>query len=111
VNELADFLLARIAEESALATSADHDAQTLRPITDDLPARADDDHRVAHMYRWSPARVLAECQAKRLVAEDYLAQLNSHRSGWDARAPRDYAVRALALPYSDHPDYRQEWRP
>jgi hypothetical protein len=110
VNELAEFLLARIDEEGSLANSAHKDAQTLGPITDDL--RADpDDHRVGHMFRWSPARVLADCEAKRRIVEDYLAQLNSHQSGWDARTPRDYPLRALALPYADHADYRDEWRP
>jgi Family of unknown function (DUF6221) len=110
VNELADFLLARIDEESALAAAADQDAQQLGPITDDLPAGSED-RRVAHMFRWSPARVLAECEARRRIIEDYLAQLDSHRAGWDARTPRDLALRALALPYADHADYRSEWRP
>lgn len=110
MNELADFLLARIDEESALAATADQAAQTLSPITDDLRA-GPEDHRVAHMFRWSPARVLVECEARRRIVEDYLSQLNSHQSGWDARSPRDYPLRALALPYSDHPDYRDEWRP
>jgi hypothetical protein len=109
VNELAEFLLARIAEESALAEAAHRDAQTRGPITDDL--RADpDDHRVAHMFLWSPDRVLAECEARRRIVEDYLAQLDSHRSGWDARTPRDISVRALGLPYTGHPGYRDDWR-
>jgi hypothetical protein len=110
VNELADFLLARIAEESSLAHAADRDARTRGPITDDLSAEPDD-HRIVHMFRWSPARVLVDCEAKRRIVEDYLSQLNSHRSGWDARTPRDYPLRALALPYTDHADYREEWRP
>jgi Family of unknown function (DUF6221) len=110
VNEFADFLLARIADDTSLAVSAGQDAQTRAPITDELTA-GPEDHRVAHMFRWSPARVLAECEGKRRIVEDYLAQLNSHRSGWDARAPRDHALRALGLPYADHPDYRDEWRP
>ena len=110
MSDLADFLLARIQDESALAHSADRDAQTRGPITDDLGADRED-HRIAHMFRWSPARVLEDCEAKRRIVEDYLAQLNSHRSGWDARTPRDYALRALSLPYSDHADYRVEWRP
>jgi hypothetical protein len=110
VNELAEFLLARIAEESALAQAADDDAHRLGPITEEL--RADPgDHRVLHMFLWSPARVLADCEARRRIVEDYLAQLNSHQSGWDARTPRDLAVRALALPYAGHPDHRAEWRP
>jgi len=111
MNDLAEFLLARIAEDNSLAAFADQDAQALRPITDDLTGQTDGDRRVMHMFRWSPARVLAECEAKRRIVEDYLAQLNSHQSGWDARTPRDYMLRALAQPYADHPDYRTEWRP
>jgi Family of unknown function (DUF6221) len=110
VNDLAEFLLARIDEDSALAQAADDDAQTRGPITDRLTA-GPDDSRIAHMYLWSPGRVLAECEAKRRIVEEYLSQLNSHRSGWDARAPRDHTIRALALPYADHPGYLAEWRP
>lgn len=111
MNELADFLLARIAEDFSLAYSAHQDAQTLGPLTDGLAGRPKDDHRIAHMYRWSPSRVLAECAAKRRIVEDYLSQLNSHQSGWDARTPKDYPLRAIALPYADHPKYLEEWRP
>jgi hypothetical protein len=111
VNELTDFLLARIAEDSTVAYAAHQDAQLLAPITQVLTGRPDEDRRLAHIYRWSPARVLAECAAKRGLVEDYLAQLNSNRSGWDARTPRDYPLRAIALPYADHPEYREDWRP
>lgn len=110
MNDLAEFLLARIDEDSALASAADQDAQTLGPITDGLGADPED-HRVAHMYLWSPVRVLAECEAKRRIVEEYLSQLNSHRTGWDARTPRDHSLRALALPYADHPEYLAAWRP
>jgi hypothetical protein len=110
VNELAAFLLARIDEENALADAADADAQRLGPITDDL--RADTgDHRVLHMFLWSPARVRAQGEARRRIVEDYLTQLDGHRSGWDARAPKEVAVRALGLPYADHPDYSADWKP
>jgi hypothetical protein len=110
VNELAAFLLARIDEEIVLAHAAEEDAQRLGPITDDLRA-GPGDHRVLHMFLWSPARVRAHGEARRRIVEDYLAQLDGHRTGWDARAPRDHAVRALALPYADHADYRAEWKP
>lgn len=110
MNELAGFLLARIDEESALASAAEEDAQRLGPITDDLPADPGD-HRILHMFLWSPARIRAHGEARRRIVEDYLAQLDGHRSGWDARAPRDLSLRALALPYADHPDYRPDWKP
>lgn len=45
-------------------------------------------------------RVLAECDAKRKIL-----------AGVDGRPPSLSVVRLLALPYADHPDYRQEWKP
>ena len=53
-----------------------------------------------HIARWDPARVLAECEAKRR-----LIALGEKDSYWDD------VLRILALPYADHPDYREEWRP
>jgi hypothetical protein len=75
--------------------------------------------------------VLAECEAKRRIVELH----EHHRSVTAAyRSPRGREVedaaaaqdrrtqeartrvaedvlRFLALPYADHPDYREEWRP
>ena len=31
--------------------------------------------------------------------------------GWSETLNGDDLMRILALPYADHPDYRQEWRP
>lgn len=72
-----------------------------------------------HIVRHDPARVLAEVDAKR-------ALLDLHGPGefeysdvdvcmvCDQQDPEPYpcrTVRLLALPYADHPDYRDEWRP
>ena len=56
-----------------------------------------------------PQRILLECEAKRRIVEgptlgakpntDYWAQV-----AWDV-------LTLLALPYADHEDYREEWRP
>jgi hypothetical protein len=56
----------------------------------------------AHIARHDPARVLAECEAKRRIVEMHAYQ-EEHFT------PDE--LRALALPYADHPDYREEWRP
>jgi hypothetical protein len=174
MNDLADFLLARIADDEAAAEAAiDPD----RPGThwhwvmdaNDTPVahghlqRAQDDgesvslrtveeyptrngwslpHFVVqsgevhgtggeHIARWDPARVLAECEAKRRIVDVYLDE-RSRRDVYqrdDARAVEDeeqarrrrssaarcrgleFAVESLALPYADRPDYREEWRP
>jgi len=67
-----------------------------------------------HIARHDPARVLAECEAKRWIVAwcDPLYDDDGKPFGgggcteawWDS-------LQALALPYADHPDYREEWRP
>lgn len=78
-----------------------------------------DDREVAeHIARHDPARVLRDVEAKRAVVEQYeqagryatttWGQSNADQSR--ARTLRKVA-RLLALPYSDHPDYQDAWRP
>jgi hypothetical protein len=58
-----------------------------------------------------PDRVLADVQAKRKIideAEGYHAELEYGDNGEWAF---DCVLRLLALPYADHLDYREEWRP
>jgi hypothetical protein len=72
---------------------------------------------------FNPARVLAECAAKRQVIEAALDDANSidlelacchsveklRANLCPVFAPGPRAIRALAAVYKDHPDYRQEW--
>jgi hypothetical protein len=72
---------------------------------------------------WTPDnlfRVLAECAAKRQIIE--LHGLNDgtdwpvclvccDSAGYEAELYPCATLRLLAVPYADHPDYRQEWRP
>lgn len=60
-----------------------------------------------HIARHDPARVLAEVAAKRSM----IGRIDSHATimGWDE--VHGDLLRLLALPYADHPDYRDEWRP
>jgi hypothetical protein len=63
-----------------------------------------------HIARWDPARVLAECQAKRRIVQQYQ----------DLRANEDYyhedmgggaltlVLQHLAAPFAGHPDYPLE---
>lgn len=81
--ELAEFLAARIAEDEMQA--AKHQEAASR-----------------HGFGDYPARVLIECEVKRRIVA-----LHAHQEGFFT--PDE--LRALALPYADHPDYRQEWRP
>jgi len=155
---LADFLLARIAEDEAAARAADpspwqygdvesvaggslydRDVMIASMLYDAEGEAAgvrrtrptwQADANGAHIARHDPARVLAECEAKRRIVEahtpvDYsplgMESPNAcHICGIDAgMGDWEYAkdsypcltLRALALPYAGHPDYREGWRP
>jgi hypothetical protein len=106
---LAEFLLARIAEDEAAVR-----AEYARP---ELDAR----------------RGLAECEAKRRIIEIHgslvqvIPWVDEERNAEDARRGHTWCtecgnvddqpvawpcdtLRLLALPYADHPDYSPEWR-
>jgi hypothetical protein len=70
-----------------------------------------------HIARHDPARVLAECDAKRRIVEQHSDVHDCSSVDW---AANDFGgagwigcdvPRLLALPYADHKDYREEWRP
>jgi hypothetical protein len=164
---LAEFLLARIAEDEAVADGASKDGLPVRgrshwewqqlaskPNTS-LIAQPDGgtglrpgdvirDDRVStpvadHIARWDPARVLAECTAKRRIVEWHTGRdgcceerlgplvvdpdptVSVSANAWgDLVARRSIGhqqrigcvtLLLLAAPYADHPDFRQEWRP
>ena len=118
---LTEFLLARIAEDEATAQTGRNEYWRVEggpSWTDDRPyelvgggkhlATFDDDHGILpsiHIGRWSPARVLAECEAKRRIVEG----MQPYCPIDDISAPE--VLGYLATPYADHPDYREEWRP
>jgi hypothetical protein len=80
-----------------------------------------------HIARHDPARVLRDVEAKRALLAEHSPRMvlvmNGDGSGGHAPhcgrcSPSDpnhrqrhpcTSLRLLALPYSDHPDYRQEW--
>lgn len=66
-----------------------------------------------HIARHDPARVLAEVDAKRRIVDYLVEELEDQGADnpwWydDKLLP---ILRCLALPYADHPHYREEWRP
>jgi hypothetical protein len=106
---LTEFLLARIAEDEGVARELDLG----QPEADD-----------SHLYRGEgrmvltyPARVLAECQAKRHIvelcasAEDRAEQHPDISLLKMPAAVYGVSVRVLAAVYADHPDYSEAWRP
>lgn len=113
-----------------------------------LRARLDDDEQAASFFHWatadqsdvqptwdiehhpvdvalmlSPARVLAEVDAKRRILDEHPIYRNSANDPVCGTCGQDDqtgdligdwpcpTVQLLAMPYADHPDYREEWRP
>lgn len=111
---LVEFLLARIAEDEAVARAMEKCSDPLDWTEPGDPAVGlagpVDGPSGYESIVIDPARVLAECEAKRQI----IAQ-QTRRPAKDFRPtppPADTPVlRLLAMPYVDHPDYRQEWRP
>jgi hypothetical protein len=110
---LAAFLLDRIAEDEAVAraVSAEDWAESWRGIN---PRRLE---IVRHIARHDPARVLADCDAKRRIVERLSGYLSSEHDpepegAWELLDDHAWAtLYALALPFADHPDYDPSWRP
>ncbi len=126
--DLPEFLLARIAEDEAVAEAgtplpwesrgADvwcphHQvAQTASWSVPTPLALAD----AAHIARHDPARVFAECDAKRRIVErcERAVRWDRDANGAPPEAVADWAwttLELLALPFADHPDYDEAWRP
>jgi hypothetical protein len=129
---LTEFLLARITEDEAVASDA-RDAIARDWAVSDEPAGCQCcvvvpglgvalDHRQApHVARWHPARVLAECAAKRAIINDCTVEREVSRrllrpgtyEVVTEREPRAdeqvqrFVLLNLAQPYADHPDFRR----
>jgi hypothetical protein len=122
---LDEFLLARIAEDKRVATAAagaDGRLEWTPDLVGDGPGGTGWNE---HVVRHDPARVLAECSAKRRIvlacrdARPETAFVGTHPPGMadfpvtaqDQHQLAALTLALLALPYADHPHYRPEWRP
>jgi hypothetical protein len=124
--DLAQFLLARITEDELVARtsieSGGGEWWTVNEISNKFGDDSDGLADAAHIARFSPERILAECDAKRRVLDDHFP----HRRDEEAvvlcvtcsdraelAAPQPWpcsTIRALALPYTEHANYREQWR-
>lgn len=114
MTTLTDFLLARIAEDEAAARQedAEYAHTSLLPTYDS-----------EHQTRWNTERVLAECEAKRRIVEeavDFVGEMDNEEMRTNdlyafgriqarSRSWQDHILRALAQPYSGHPDFDESW--
>lgn len=124
MTALADFLLARLDDDEAVAVNASYrssswdavfhgpikwgdpmpDAEVLaggKPILSVDPEYAGV-NELEHVVSWDPARVVAECETKRRIIE--------WASDLEYGGQEDDLLKLLALPYADHGDYREEWK-
>lgn len=112
--DLAEFLLARIAEDEAVARAAYYDGQRWyaeEEIIDRWPEcdcgtpvmSANRKAEAQFVADWQPSRVLAECDVKRRIVEHCIDYSDPYET--------ELVVLLLALPYADHPDYDESWRP
>ena len=114
---LDEFLLARITEE---------DADVRVEVEVHREAGFTDEQIDGHGYvgDWGPARVLAECDARRQLIHEWqtfgnVAQvtprdergLHVQLSAVGITQGLERALRHMALPYADHPDYQPDWKP
>lgn len=137
MSALVEFLLARIGEDEESARQAgsgeweswSHRAGgvDLRDLVENRKRFAEvPSDRDEHIARHNPARVLAECAAKRRIVElhspvedqgatvcsecgpdeDVRFRVEAYGRGWPCPT-----IRTLATVYVDHPDYREEWKP
>jgi len=105
MTTLTEFLLARIAEREMLARDMQHMAAIGRPL---LELRGGG---TLGRDLVDPARVLAECEAKREVVNAAGYHLEFGRVTPESEDLALSILRALALPYADHPDYRMVRHP
>jgi hypothetical protein len=116
VDDLIAFLRARLDEDERVALDGERYWHGIRV---ESATEAEENH----VRRWDPARVLAEVEAKRRILDDIVGEATGldmsvdmdRRIGARDEATEPYLgdqlLRLLGLPYADHPDYREEWRP
>lgn len=120
MSGLVEFLRARLDEDEALAREAPpgpwhignavdptqpcsvHTFPGVRLVADGLNWLV-----AEHIAHHNPARVLAEVEAKRQMLDQHVGYYGTgDDSSWPVRV-----LTLLALPYTSHPDYREEWKP
>lgn len=103
MDELIAFLNERLAEDERLAIAARDEPETGWWWSEDAESAPE-----RHIARHDPARVLADVAAKRAIVAACAYNLEYEEYG---HTLAERVLRALALPYADHEDYKPHWRP
>jgi len=109
MDELIQFLLARIADEEELAALITADTETFNSEPRCLYEIRRKDGNITTITRYTvydAQKQLRECDAKLQMINAILDQPMSR-----VRPEDLYFLRLLAFPYTDHPDYHEEWKP
>ncbi len=124
IADLTAFIRARLDEDEQVACAAGNRRWLVQDnIIELYPEREDDGFMswptradARHAANWDPIRVLREVEAKRRLLDFWSIAYSKPEDfpgvEWEkVRANAAWTVRLLALPYADHPDYREQWRP
>jgi hypothetical protein len=117
---LVEFLEARLAEDELIASAAIEGAAdwrafyTYRDVKDSdgryvilADSRYPTVEQAAHIARYSPARILRQCEAVRAIIAEFLRfDALGDLSG---RSATENALVHLAKVHADHPDFDREW--
>lgn len=112
---ITEFLDARITEDEELANAAlngrhgkhetdwDYGGYVLGAERDATPKQDE------FITTWWPARVLAECAAKRKIITEHSPVDPCDAHDAEFKTVTCDTIRTLAAVYKDHPDYQEEW--
>jgi Family of unknown function (DUF6221) len=112
VTDLIEFLKARLAEDEQVARAADG----LPDVEVSYSSQAAQRAQYAFLERYDPPRMLVEIKAKRWMIDEAERKARTLEErptpgGLGVALHMRTALRHLALPYADHPDYDEAWRP
>lgn len=100
MNDLIEFLRARLVEEAKIAERSaifrtSSGLAWLSPPSEET-----------RLLVLSGERLAADCEARRQIVENHAQRYRASGELHDAQT-----LRLLSVLYSNHPDYRQEWKP
>lgn len=117
---IVEFLEARLAEDELTASAAidvspdwraHYDYRDVKDTDGHFVVQADTHHpttgQAAHIARYSPARMLRECEAKRAIIADFLRR--DALGDLPGRSAVEDILKAVSAVYSYHPDYDRAW--
>jgi hypothetical protein len=130
MTDLVEFLEARLDDDEATAKAMPFEGEWSvrlegawqKVMAGSLPVASGADVVLPHIARHDPARVLRKVEAKRrIIARHALRHVTGfdpdgmeHDSQECTECVEDWpcpTLRLLALPYADHTDYGEKWKP